>query len=361
MRTKFGTLLRWLFALALIGMGAEVGARLDDWAFADVPLLGTPNRERDLTVHDEHGYHGRPNGRFKKWHLNALGFRGPEIAAKPAPGTARIMVLGASETLGLYESEGKEYAAQLAAILAKSHPEVEVVNAAMAGMSLASMKPYWEQWATKAVPQIVLLYPSPMLYLSDGVPTAPASGVIPPPEPIPALDRLRIWPRIRDMIRQSEWLRPMRQARFRWRTEQMLAGKGDDWLWQKPPADRLQSFSEDLRALVRSIKAKGAEPILVTHANRAPNPPTAEFMGELDAMRFFFPRARPEIITAFEAEAQQSVRDVASQEKVRCIDAAPQLTDDRKGYFADEVHFTDAGAARMARILADGLEPVLKR
>lgn len=45
---------------------------------------------------------------FSKWKLNALGF-----AAQPSsernPQAPRAMVLGASETFGLYEAEGKEY------------------------------------------------------------------------------------------------------------------------------------------------------------------------------------------------------------------------------------------------------------
>ncbi|MFO0865100.1 MAG: hypothetical protein U0744_10695 [Gemmataceae bacterium] len=358
--SKVRTLSLWLFALALIGFGAEVGARLDDWAFADVPFLATPNRERDLTVHDEHGFHGRPHGRFKKWKLNAIGFRGPEVSDKPANDIRRIMVLGASETIGLYESEGKEYAVQLEAMLKKNHPDVEVVNAAMAGMSLASMKSYWERWASRAEPNVVLIYPSPMFYLNTDMPTAPAADA-PAPEdpPISLPEHVRMWPRIQDVIRQSEWLRPMRQARFRWRTEAMLQGKPADWVWSELPKDRLKQFGEDLRDLVRSIRAKRGIPVLITHANRSPHPPTPQDLGELDAMRFFFPRAKAEIITVFEEQARAAVVRIAEEETVRCIDAASKMTDDRKAWFADEVHFTDAGATRFAGIVAGALEPML--
>ena len=347
-------------ALVLIGVGAEIGARLDDWAFADVPLFAAPNRERDLTIHDAHGYHGRPNGRFKKWKLNSLGFRSPEVSPTPESGMKRIMVLGASETLGLYESEGKEYAAQLEAMLKKHHPNVEVLNAAMAGMSLASMKPYWEQWASKAEPQYVLIYPSPMLYLSDKAPKAPTSDAPASPDPISMMDRIRVAPRIRDVLRQAEWLKPLRRSYVRWKTRSELAHHSEnDWVWSEPPADRLQQFSEDLRGLVRSIRAKGAVPILVTHASRSPSPPTDEDIGELEAMRAFFPRAKPEIIAAFEVRGREAVVRVAEEETVRCIDAASKMTDDRKAWFADEVHFTDAGATRFAGIVAGALEPML--
>jgi lysophospholipase L1-like esterase len=352
-------LIVWLFALVLIGLGAEVGARLDDWAFADVPLLASPNRGRDLTLHDEHGFHGRPNGRFKKWKLNSHGFRSPEVPLKPDPGMTRLVVLGASETFGLYESEGKEYTAQLEELLRKRHPNIEVQNAAMAGMSLASMKPYWEQWASKGEPQYVLIYPSPMLYLTDRAPKPPAAE-IPTPEPLSMSEHIRIAPRVRDTIRQAEWLKPLRRLYFQWKTKSSLAHHSEDgWIWSEPPADRLAQFSEDLRAVVRSVRSKGAVPILATHANRSPSPPPAEYVEELEAMRAFYPRASPAIIAEFEVQGRETVQRIADEEKVRCIDAAAGMTADRKGWFADEVHFTDAGARRFAGILANALEPML--
>ncbi|MBX9680127.1 MAG: SGNH/GDSL hydrolase family protein [Gemmataceae bacterium] len=349
----------WLLALALIGLGAEVGARLDDWACAGVPLLASPNRGRDLTLHDEHGFHGQPNGRFKKWKLNSLGFRSPEASPQPEPGMKRIVVLGASETFGLYETEGMEYPAQLEAMLKKHHPNVEVQNAAMAGMSLASMKPYWEQWASKAEPQYVIIYPSPMLYLTDKAPKPPSSE-IPALEPLSMTERIRIAPRIRDGVRQAEWLKPLRQLYFQWKTRTSLAHHSEDgWIWSEPPADRLEQFSEDLRGLVRSIRAKGAVPMLITHANRSPSPPTSEYLGELEAMRAFYPRASPQVIAEFEVLGREAVKRIAREEVVRCIDAASKMTDDREAWFADEVHFTDAGARRFADIVAGALEPVL--
>ena len=150
---------------------AEGVARLDDWLQYDVPLNANPDRERDLTIVDDHGIHGRPHGRYRKWELNSFGFRGPEITEQPSNGTTRVMIIGASETFGLYESPGKEYPRQLAEILkASGQGCFEIVNAAMAGITLPTMKGYWNSWASRFGAQVVLIYPSPIFYLDEKAP-----------------------------------------------------------------------------------------------------------------------------------------------------------------------------------------------
>src|SRR4051794_25760970 len=89
-------LLPWSLALLLCLCSGEIVARLDDWTFDDVPFLANPDRERDLLYHDTDTLRGKPNGRFKKYHLNAFGFRGPEMTKVKPSGVKRILVLGAS-------------------------------------------------------------------------------------------------------------------------------------------------------------------------------------------------------------------------------------------------------------------------
>lgn len=139
MANRWRQALRWAAVLLLVGVGAEAAARLDDWIHDATPLLASPSRDRDLVVAESWGYRGRPHGAFRKWWLNAFGFRGPEIAQQPPSYHIRILILGASETFGLYESPDHEYPARLRARLASS-PEIEVVNAAMAGISVKSCR-----------------------------------------------------------------------------------------------------------------------------------------------------------------------------------------------------------------------------
>src|SRR5271170_6270728 len=90
-----------LSALVLaVALGAELGARLDDRFFEQIPFSANPSSD-DLSTRDQLGRHGTPFARFKKWRLNNLGFRGPDIARQATRGVPRILILGASETFGL--------------------------------------------------------------------------------------------------------------------------------------------------------------------------------------------------------------------------------------------------------------------
>ena len=96
----------WL-AIAVTCVGsAELTARLEDRLRLGIDWFAVPDHDRDLVLHDELGIRGRPNGRFKKWSLNSFGFRHQEMSLEPRPDCVRIIVLGASETFGLYESSG---------------------------------------------------------------------------------------------------------------------------------------------------------------------------------------------------------------------------------------------------------------
>jgi lysophospholipase L1-like esterase len=350
---RLRTVLFGVVLLSLILLGAEAGSRVDDWIFSDVPFFANPERNRDLTVQDTEGPRGRPHGHFKKWKLNQFGFRGPEIAREPAPGTTRVMILGASETFGLYETEGREYPRQLAEVLQRrGHPEVEVVNTAMAGMTLSSMRPYWRTWASPFHPTVVLIYPSPLLYLDDELPgkwtVAPSD---PEAERAPRFES-RFLGRVRDDLRRNAWLR-----RQRVRLLLALHPNQADNAFQGLPQDRLDAFQSDLVELLTAIRAGGAEPVVVTHAHRATSPPRPEDSPDLQAMQLFYPRAAPDLLVTFEQAANQVVVDVGKEQQVRVIDTA--ALNGHREWFADLVHFNDDGAAHLAEIIAQDLIPIL--
>jgi lysophospholipase L1-like esterase len=349
-------LARWALAAGILLVSAETVSRLDDWLFFDTPMLAAPDRERDLTVQDEAGLHGRPNGRYRKWRLNEYGFRSGDMSAKPEPGVTRVMILGASETFGLYEAEDKEYPAQLARLLKEEHGgRVEVINAAMAGISVRSMLPYWHKWLLQFHPDVVLIYPSPLFYLDEEPPAPPREQA--EPEPRSLLSQSRFAGRVLDTLRRTEWIRRLRLELLLYLNQR---GRPDDWLFREPPADRLEQFTTDLTALIQAIRADGAKPILVTHAIRATSPPGKEDQLDLKAMQLFFPRATTATMVNFEDEAAQAMRRLGQRENVPVIDAAAKFNGRRKD-FADLVHFNDQGAEAFARFLAQELTPMLAR
>src|SRR5579871_2397863 len=127
--------LRVITGLLLAGMVLEFCARLDDFAVYGAPLWSAYNSEI-LYKWDALGKTGKPGARYKKWQLNSLGFRGPELK----PGGIRIVCFGSSETFGLYEAPNEEFPRQLESDLnARAEGQFfQIVNAAYPGETLAT-------------------------------------------------------------------------------------------------------------------------------------------------------------------------------------------------------------------------------
>ena len=126
--------------LLLFAASAEVTARVQDWIVRATPFWAVPDWDRDLFVDTPSGRRGRPNGRYLNWVLNDYGFRTGAMSREPPPGRQRLVVLGSSESFGIYESPGHEFPAILADRL---RPDYEVINAALVGLTVCSGRPSW--------------------------------------------------------------------------------------------------------------------------------------------------------------------------------------------------------------------------
>jgi len=338
-----------LFAILL---GAELAARMDDRVRYGVPLTAEPNENRDLVVADSTGWHGRPYGRYKQWQLDRFGFRSPDIALTPPPGCKRVVVMGASETFGLYESDSMEYPAQLQRLLAKDGC-YQVVNAAIVGFSVPALTQLWNSWVSRFKPDVVVVYPSPVFYLADRIPhyrLIPKRSI--------RSDPSRWWfPRLVDRAHDEfHWPDVIQRHRVKRGLDSYDATHASDSLFAAVPSARLQAFYCDLDSLVTTIDNNGAQPVLVTHATRFSNPPMAEDSAMLSAWRQFTPRATTAVLVSFEAAARASVIELGQQRDVPVVDAAAVLGGHRM-WFGDFVHFTDEGAS----IMADLLEARIRR
>jgi hypothetical protein len=329
-------------------VSGEIVSRVDDYFRFGIPIWHTPNSDRDLKL-ENHGWtRGRANGRYRHYQLNSFGFRSPEMTRTPRADCTRVMVLGSSETFGYYESPGKEYPAQLGDSL-RGRGCYEVVNAGLAGMTTRSIVNLWNNYAGDFAPQVVLIYASPMFYLGGVKAEWPqpdtASGPL-PDMPLPFRPRL---------IEQAKNVFETPRAIQRRRIERWIAGavqgQPPEWFYREPPKERLNLFISDLDSLVTAVRARGAEPVLMTHAMR--------FSGKLDerdefilfAWRQFTPRATEEAMLAFEREAAAAVRDLSAKRGLRMVDLDRALTG-RRELFADFAHFTDDGAAAAAGVIA---------
>jgi hypothetical protein len=343
-----------LLAFVAFITSAELTARLDDWLQWGLPLVSTPAMQSELLVWNGRGWQGKPYGRFKHFALNEFGFRSPTMNERADAGVIRIVILGASETFGQRESRGKEYPAQLAGML-ESHrrSRFEVINAALPGMTVRSMRDYWASWVSRFRPELVVIYPSTHLYLGDNVAESPATNEGGAKPDVPKLE-------LALQSRFYERLRSLTPGFYRrWRNRQviqaMTANKPPGWLFESLPEDRLQHLTNDLDCLVRAISSSGGKPILLTHAVRSAATLRPEDRDDLEAVRPFVPRATPETLLAFEQEANRRIVRLSIDAGIPVIDVAGTLSG-RREWFVDLVHFSDQGAEVVARLLRDWIE-----
>lgn len=336
-------------------LAAEATCRISDYFSSHIAILASPS-SNDLITDDSQGRRGTPHAQFKKWKLNAFGFRSPEITEAPSEFVCRVMVLGASEAFGLYESAGMEFPAQLQSLL-EAQGNYEVVNAAVVGISVKSICGYWEHWASRFRPQVVVVYASPLAYLHDEPPgrqpsSRPRAAALPR---VSTRVASRLVDRLRDVFDLPDFVQQWRtQCEIRRRT----AGRPDSWYFHSVPQERLEMFTSDLRDLVHLIRQHGAIPVVLTHAIRADNPPRSEDAFDLTEMRVYTPRAMSAAICRMSAESRRAVLEVCRHEGVEVVDVAARISG-RRDSFGDLVHFTDQGAGIVAAMLSDAIPRVV--
>ncbi|MBL0179977.1 MAG: SGNH/GDSL hydrolase family protein [Gemmatimonadetes bacterium] len=340
--------------LILILVTAEVAVRVEEWFRWRTPIGSPLQVATDLAIRDATGIHPAPNTAFRKWRFNSVGTRG----AEPVDGVPRLIVTGASESFGLYESPEREYPKQLADSLHASGCPADVLNAAFPGMSLPTVEQDLRLRLAALHPTAVLYYPTPPQYLDgDGLPQparpdSTGSGPLRPLRPSSrfaarAANQLKtMLPPLADFLRRREIAALRRELPA-------------DSLFTTLPAARLDAFEHDLRRLVGTIRQIGATPLLATHANgflsTTPMPASV-----LRAWERFYPRATGATLVAFDSAASARVRQVAADSAVTIVDpwqafhGLPAPT-----YFADFSHFTDAGAAKMASEILPGARTAL--
>lgn len=345
--------LGWLLVLAALALlGAELGARLDDWVFLGVPPLSNPTYDSELRLADRGFVRGKPNGRFRRWQLNEHGFNGPPNDLLPRPGCPRVVVLGASETFGSFESPEREFVSELRRRLA-AEGCFEVLNASIVGMSVASATAYWNGWLRQFRPAIVLLYPNPLLGLRISEDSERHCVVAPPAPATPAEAparapanglRSRFVDRLRDGIDKPQWLADAQVDR---RIAREVRAHAPGWVMEEVPPSCLEGFRGEVEALVAAVAASGALPVVATHAFRCEG-------HEADCHRWlrqWVPRVAGEGQVRYHREANALLRSLADGSRARVFDADGVLAG-CDACFADPVHFSDEGASRLAAALA---------
>jgi hypothetical protein len=346
--------MRSLVALAIFVSVLEISARVDDKLSYRAPFWG-PYGTSGLYIHDELGQWGRPYGRYQKWKLNSLGYRGPELR----PGAIRIVCLGASETFGLYEDPGQEYPRQLERDLNSQWGGdiLQVVNAAYPGETVGTATRRVPRIVAQVHPEIAIIYPSAATYiwlpwLADN--PASHNQEERTEESTAFGDQWRIYGRVHDLLKSAvpqDIQTKLREFTIRMETSEypVLA---------RVPEENVLVFQRDLSELVDTLRQNGVEPVLVTHATEFSSPLTSDDQALLVAWRKFFPMLEEEGFIDMEKRMNNAIRFVSSQNGVVLIDMENKIPHGRTD-FADFSHFTDVGSSTMAAGLADGLKPVI--
>jgi hypothetical protein len=359
------TTVRWIGLLGLFALTAEITCRIEDWIRFRTPVFSPITSQADLLVRNEDGVHGRPNARFQKWVMNALGTRGPDVSLEKPPRTVRVVVVGASEAFGLSESPGKEFPRQLEDTLnrwlasracgAPPPPRFEVLNAALPGMSLPTIEQDVRNRVRRFGADFIVLYPTPAQYLNDNPPRAarPDSSASQPELSARQALRPRILKRVRDQVKAilPEFVKTWMRRR---ETEAYVRSKPPEWRFTAVPSDRLAQYGADLRTLIGTIRSTGAEPIVATHAN-AFMQPGFNNRHLLLAWERFYPRAPGPVIIAFDSAARRVTLDAALDSAAPVVDIAGRVSASSESLFSDFSHFTDHGAAMIAEALAPTL------
>ena len=324
---------------------------MDDWIKWNAPLLGNYSRE-SLTLVDSIGLRNRPNAQYEKWKINSSGFRGYEIQKKAPEGVIRIMILGASEAFGLYETPGKEFPAQLQERLNQRHPgRFEVINAAVPGLSPPRILNLYNNWLAGFKPKLVVYYPSLTGYLMrsppaavhfEGEELASSKGF-----------ELRIKAKAATAVKRflpAELQTAMKQVLI----EREVARHPEDWVFQSPPPDRPELFRRQLIELVKSIQNSGARVMLATHAMGITNPISEEEQQMLIGWRKLYPHVAENAFLEMERIGNDIIIQVAESTQSDLVDIDAGLPKTRE-IFADHVHFTTVGAAAIAELMAEAV------
>ncbi len=350
--------------LTLIGM--EIWARLDDWIRCDAPLLSEYSEEKMLIVHDSLGVRGKPNGRFEKWSLNSLGFRGPEIKAEKSPHVLRIATMGASETFGIYESVNKEWPRQLAENLKIEFPNqsIEVVNTALPGMTLESALKFYRNRIAFLRPDIVLFYVNvlPFLDWPKALKTKDVSIVT----KITSVNKKSRFsfgkPRLITKLNQALHTRGPKKLVDQYEANKVMRRYlGFNRHGQNPELDssQMKQFKALLHDFIDTLHSDGITLILSEHAHAL-----SVWKGDTHPKGWlnlwqYYPAISEAGLKGSYPQLNSLFREIGAQSGCEVVHQENLLQAPDSNFAADGIHFTDKGATLVAENFLKVLRPIL--
>jgi hypothetical protein len=330
------------FFVALCVM--ELCARVDDTLTDHAPFIG-PYGYSAMLTYDELGVVGKPYAHYRKWKLNAQGYRGPDMRWD----RERILCIGASETFGFGESEGMEYPRQLERELNKrvGRERYQVVNVGYAGQSLRSYSLRAGKVDAATKPSIAVIYPSLSYYFEDTFADADPVDWVKDQPGFESHLRTKIFDLLGTL---PEWLETLRFKFHIWKETRHTA------TIPRVPETNVVRFRHDLSKLLDQLQQDQVQPVLITHATRFGQQLRPEDYPTMVAWRRFSPKLEESALLDIEKRLNNVTREEAKARRIILIDQANHLSG--AANFVDFAHFSDRGATAMAIAIANRLEPV---
>lgn len=339
-----------LFALCFLGT-IEVACRIEQWFLYDAPIFGLYTYDTALFTTDEYGIRGKANGMYEKWRLNSLGFRGPEISREKTPQKLRVVCIGASETFGLYESREHEWPRQLERHLEMEGLTAEVVNAAIAGMSLSQRSMHLQRRLLQLQPDVVVM----MLEYGSYAGMTPEK-VRDQPSHRPALpERHGIIERIKALrapVKVKEATLPllplfMQKMFTEWEKAVKLGVRRKDSgkrfrSYQHVTPFEVETFRQDLRALHDVTKSAGIRLVILSPAMWL----TDE---NLSSMYLSWPYIDDVWWREARTKMEGAAEEFAHEEHIPYLDLTKVVNGHEADWMLDMLHFNDAGATQIAQ------------
>lgn len=360
--------LKFAVAVVVFLLTIELCTRIEDAIRYSAPLWGEYTANT-LKSSDKEGIsYNIPNARFEKWHNNGHGFRGPEIATTKSPGTVRVVCLGASESYGLYETPGKEWPAQLRALLPS--PKYQVINVSVVGLDLGSYEAYLKKYVLRLEPDIVICFVNPLFYATgfekkqDPQMSTPKNEVrTTTKKPISSTRIItaqsRSLPKLKQVFKQAlQNSFPKILKRYQiWNLQKQINEAELKYLGGLKPKDSVSpasvsSFSNDLSVFVSFLQYRhinvllSTYPALISRDNLSTYPDI--FM---DNRRFFIGFSLSGMLDILE-KYNLAIRDVATTQRIMFADCQ-SIIPKTDHYFGDNVHYTDQGASMVAKVIAE--------
>jgi lysophospholipase L1-like esterase len=363
-RDLFVILVSTLVLAILLEVGTRVVIRIGSHAWPTTEavafdtelrgLLGLYRRHPFLNTAPREGTSAAAFG--KQASFNSLGYRSPERQVRRAPGTIRIVCAGGSTTFDLLSvDDSRTWPWRMEEILKQRGLEAEVFNAGFPGWTSL------ENLVSLAIrdldldPDIVVLYQG----IND---LQPASH-----RPFDSqYERGHAEETVRALGFELQPLRWYEHSLFVEKVRQLVVGDRDPWRRlqgavagddgvQELPTEALETFERNVRSFVAVAAAGGAKVLLATQPARirdafaeADQAYLAQWIVGLD------PKVVPGQLERFNAV----VRERAMAGPALLADVARDVPW-KDGDFADPMHFSADGSARMATFMADTIESVL--